>query len=188
MLGAQSFEPPTKGSGGPAVPEEGLRGLWPQAAGPDTASPGSWLSLEPQWLLARRPQCGGRKKKQLCFAQSLAINQVPISSWSRFTYPKCPRQFLSPCRGPATLCLPQVTFPIPYEQREPENEVKVKRNIFTTASTGLDGIQSLKQCRNLLSRLAAPSLAAAGPQDTLLGTRSPTQEEEDPSEHELPHF
>lgn len=104
--GAPGFNPPpAKGSRGPTVAEEGWKGgrLQPRAAGPGNASPGSWLSLEPQWLPASRPQCGGRKKKQLCLAQSLAINQVSISSRSHFTYPKCTRQFLLPRTSPGTL-------------------------------------------------------------------------------------
>lgn len=77
---------------GDTAAEEGPRGAPALLCWPQHASPSSWLALEPQWLPARRPQCTGRKKKQLCFAQSLAINQVPISSQFHVPHPKCARQ------------------------------------------------------------------------------------------------
>ena len=108
IAGAQGFNPPRRRAAeDPWWWRRVPGGSRPRATGPDNASPGSWLSLEPQWLPANRPQCGGRKKKQLCFAQSLAINQVSISLRSRFTYPKCTRQFLLPCKSPGTLRLRQ---------------------------------------------------------------------------------
>lgn len=105
--------PAHTGCSGFNAPKEGQQGTQQQRGAPallcwpQHASPSSWLALEPQWLPARRPQCTGRKKKQLCFAQSLAINQVPISSQFHVPHPKCARQLPamaeSPCRAQGLL-------------------------------------------------------------------------------------
>lgn len=105
VLGVQC---PQGRSGGDAAAEEGPRGAPALLCWPQHASPSSWLAPEPRWLPARWPQCSGRKKKQLCFAQSLAINQVPTSSQFHVPHPKCARQLPAmaepPCRAQGLLC------------------------------------------------------------------------------------
>lgn len=96
VLGGQC---PQGRAAGDTAAEEGPQGAPALLCWPQHASPSSWLALGPWWLPARRPQCTGRKKKQLCFAQSLAINQVPISSQSHVPHPKCTRQ-LQPWQSP----------------------------------------------------------------------------------------
>lgn len=119
-LGDQS---PQGRAAGDTATGEGPQGAPALLCWPQHASPSSWLALEPRWLPARRPQCSGRKKKQLCFALSLAINQVPISSQLHVPHPKCTRQLPSHGRAPTAGTGFAWQFRV---NRELRNEIKVQ--------------------------------------------------------------
>lgn len=64
----------------------------------------------------------------------------------KFLFPHSPTLPIPSAPGNFYCAYHKVFFAISYEQREPENEAKVKRNVFTTASTAW---MALRVCCNV---------------------------------------